>query len=241
MTSIRIGGVALVLGAITFMGVFAILAAKFDYPAILDGPANTVFPALLATGPRGRAVWAVYGFLPLIWLPAGVGAYRALRSSHPGSMLVALQFAILSAISMMLGLLRWPTIHWRLAQEYASADPAQRGVLEAVFDGLNIYLGNYLGEFLGELSFSTFFVISAWVLLRSGAVSRWWAIVGIVTGVMGWVGMFRNLSPMVGPVAEVNNYLLPLWMIAFGVILIRCPEERQIGVPPPVAQAGTTA
>ena len=225
--SVRLGGIALILGALAFMGVFAFLAAKFGYPAVLDGPAGTVLPALLATGSAGRAVWAFYGFLPLVWLPAGVGAYYALRRSHPGAMLLALQFAVLSAISMMLGLLRWPTLHWRLAELYVTADPAQQQVLGATYDGLNIYLGNYLGEFLGEFSFSAFFVLSGWALLKSRTTSRWLAAGGLLTGALGWVGMFRNLTVAVGPVAALNNYLLPVWMITLGLILLR-HQERDI-------------
>ena len=222
--TIRLGGVALILGALAFMAVFTFLAARFDYPAVLDGPASSVLPALLATGSTGRTVWTIYGFLPLIWLPAGVGAYCALRASYPGAMLVALQCTVLSALSMMLGLLRWPTLHWRLAELYVVADPAQREVLGATFDGLNTYLGNYLGEFLGELSFNTFFVLSAWALLRSRTASRWVAAGGLLTGFLGWIGMFRNLTTMVAPVAAVNNYLLPLWMITLGVVLLRYRE-----------------
>ena len=150
--------------------------------------------------------------------------YYALRDSHPGAMLLALHFAALSAISMMLGLLRWPSIHWRLAELYVAADPAQQRVLEATFDGLNTYLGNYLGEFLGELAFSAFFVLSAWALLRSGRSARWLAVLGLLTGVLGWIGMFRNLTTAVAPVAAINNYLLPLWMIAMGVVLVRHRE-----------------
>jgi hypothetical protein len=224
IVTIRLGGVALIVGALAFMAVFAFLAARFDYPAVLDGPASSVLPSLLATGLTGRAAWALYGFLPLVWLPAGVGAYHALRATHPGAMLLALQFALLSAVSMMLGLLRWPSIHWRLAELYVAADPAQQRVLGAMFDGLNAYLGNYLGEFLGELSFSAFFVLSAWALLRSRRTSRWVALAGLLTGVMGWVGMFRNLTTAVAPVAAINNYLLPLWMIALGIVLLRYRE-----------------
>lgn len=219
--AIRMGGIALVAGAVAFMGVFAVLAARFNYPAVLDGSASTVLPALLGTGRAGRAVWALYGFLPLIWLPAGVGAYRALRTSHPAAMLLALQFALLSAVSMMLGLLRWPSIHWRLAELYAVGDPSQQLAISAVFDGLNLYLGNYLGEFLGELAFSAFFVLSAWALFRSRATPRWVAVMGLLTGIMGWIGMFRNLTLAVAPVAALNNYLLPVWMIVFGIVLLR--------------------
>jgi hypothetical protein len=71
--TIRLGGLALILGAVAFMAVFAYLAARFNYPAVLDGPASAVLPALLATGLTGHAVWALYGLLPLIWLPAAAG------------------------------------------------------------------------------------------------------------------------------------------------------------------------
>jgi hypothetical protein len=223
-TSVRAGGWALILGALAFMGVFIFLAARFDYPAILDGSADTVLPSLLAMGRVGRAVWALYALLPLIWLPAGVGAYHALRRSHPGAMLLALQFAVVAAISMMLGLMRWPSIHWRLAEAYAVSDQSQRAVIASVFDGLNSYLGNYLGEFLGELSFSVFFLLSAWALLRSRAAPRWAAALGLITAAAGLIGMFRNVAPAVAPVTALNNYLLPLWMIGFGILLLRHRE-----------------
>ena len=76
-TTIRAGGAALIAGAVAFLGVFAFLAARFDYPAVLDGTAAEVLPKLLATGATGRAVWAVYGFLPIIWIPAGVAVSEA--------------------------------------------------------------------------------------------------------------------------------------------------------------------
>jgi len=219
--SVRFGGLALILGAVAFIGVFSFLAARFNYPAILNGPADTVLPQLLATGGAGRLVWAVYAFLPLIWIPAGVGAHVALRRSHPGATMLAMLCAFLAALSMMLGLMRWPTIHWRLAELYATADSAQRAVIGAVFDGLNAYLGNYIGEFLGEFAFSVFFLLTSWALLRTRAVSSIVPMLGLVTGIAGLVGMFRNVIPAVAPLAAVNNYLLPAWMIVFGVVLIR--------------------
>jgi hypothetical protein len=218
---VRVGGLTLVLGALAFMAVFAFLAARFDYPAILDGPASTVLPRLLATGSSGRAVWALYAFLPLLWLPAGVGAYCALRRYYPGAMLLALQWAVVAAVSMMLGLMRWPSVHWHLAQLQATATPEQQQMIAAIFDGLNTYLGNYLGEFLGELSFNAFFLLSSWTLLRSRAAPSWVAGAGLITAAAGFVGMFRNITAAVAPVAAINNYLLPLWMIIFGVALLR--------------------
>jgi hypothetical protein len=222
ISSVRVGGYSLIGGALAFMGVFAFLAARFNYPAVLDGGASEVLPSLLATGQTGRAVWAIYGFLPLIWIPAAVGAFEALRRVREGSMRLAMLFAVVSAVSMMLGLLRWPSIHWTLAQAYAVGSEADRAAIGAVFGGLNSFLGNYVGEFLGELAFSLFFLIAASAMLApESRFPRWAGYIGVATAILGMVGMFRNVTDAVAPISAVNNYLLPLWMIIFGVTLLR--------------------
>jgi hypothetical protein len=223
------GGLGLVAGALGFLGVFAYLAARFNYPEVLDGSAADVLPALLATGNAGRAAWAFYAVLPLVWLPAGVGAFEALRSRAAGPMRVAMLFAVVAAVSMMLGLMRWPSVHWELARAWASAGASERVVLAATFDGLNRYLGNFLGEFLGELSISVYFVLSGVGLWRHPNAPRflgWW---GVATGILGLVGMWRNVTPAVALVAEVNNYLLPLWMLGFGGWLVYVGRARKSG------------
>jgi hypothetical protein len=226
--SVLAGGLALILGALAFLGVFGYLAATFDYPKVLDGPADRVLPALLATGAAGRFAWSLYGLLPLIWLPAGVGAFEELRARSEGGMRLAMLFASLAAISMMLGLLRWPSIHWELARAWDSAAPAERATITVVFDGLNRYLGNFIGEFLGELSFSVFFLLSAMAMLRTPPFPRWIGWWGVATAVLGLAGMFRNVTGVVAPVAELNNYLLPLWMVGFGVALVKYGRPREV-------------
>jgi hypothetical protein len=224
---VRAGGAALIVGAVAFLGVFAFLAARFDYPSILDGRAGEVLPRLRAIGPTGRAVWALYGFLPLVWIPAGVGAFYALRGPHEGSMRIGMMLALVAAIAMMLGLLRWPSIHWVLAEAYAQGEPAERSAIAALFTGLNSYLGNYIGEFLGELSISVFFLLSALAILaRDSAWPRWMGYVGVVTAIAGLVGMFRNTTNVVAPIAALNNYLLPIWMVVFGSGLLRVSRSR---------------
>jgi hypothetical protein len=218
--TILAGGIALVAGAVAFLGVFSYLSARFQYPEVLDGRAQDVLPALLATGTAGRAAWTLYSILPLVFIPAGVGAFHALRGRAEGPLRVGMLFAFLAALSMMLGLMRWPSVHWELALAWGPAAEGDRVVLAAVFDGLNRYLGNFIGEFLGELSFSIFFVISGVGLLRHDRAPRWLAWWGLVTGVLGLIGMWRNVTPAVDPVAAVNNYLLPAWMIGFGVWLV---------------------
>jgi hypothetical protein len=228
---IRFGGLCLAGGALAFLAVFVYLAARFNYPDVLDGPAATVLPSLLATGEQGRLVWAIYALLPLIWLPAGVAAYEALAPVRRGAMRLALLFAVVAAFAMMLGLMRWPSIHWQLALAFERAAPPEQAVISSLFDGLNTYLGNYIGEFLGELSFSVFFLLTSIAWLHSPRTSRWIGWVGIATAASGLVGMFRNVVAVVAPIAELNNYLLPAFMLILGIALVRWPTVDDAAVP----------
>jgi hypothetical protein len=128
-------------------------------------------------------------------------------------------------MSMMLGLMRWPSLHWELAHGYATATPQQQPLFHALFLGLNRYLGNYIGEFLGELTLNVFFLLAAIAMLRESRFPRWAASLGLLTALAGLIGMFRNVTAIVAPVAELNNYLLPAWMIVFGVMLLRAGRE----------------
>jgi hypothetical protein len=225
-SAVRVGGLALLVAAVGFIVVFLYLASRFDYPAVLDGTAADVLPRLLALGGSGRAVWMVYGFLPLLLIPAGVGAHAALHHAAPSAMRAALVLAVVAAVSMLLGLARWPTVHWELALAHASASSEARMTIAAVFSGLNSYLGNLVGEFLGELALNGFFVLSAVAMSRAG--HRWAGRGGLLAGSIGLIAAFRNATPAVSAIAELNNYVLPLWLIALGIVLVgwRHPQDH---------------
>lgn len=218
---VLLGGACLVLAALAFVVVFSYLAAKFDYPAVLDGSASEVLPRLRSGGATMRAVWAIYAFIPLLLIPAAVGALFACPASRP-RMTLGLAVATLASLAMCLGLMRWPSIHWALAGSYATAAPATRDALSAVFDGLNLYLGNYLGEFLGELALSAFFALTAASMLAETRFPKWLGWAGLACSLLFVVGAFRNVAATVQPVADINNTLLPLWMIVLGVALAWC-------------------
>lgn len=213
------GGVCFIAGALAFVGVFSYLAARFDYPAVLDGAADEVLPRLRAGGPTMRAVWALYSLLPLSLVPAATGVWFACAAS-PGRMTVALLAATLGALAMCLGLMRWPSIHWALAGVYAQADASSRVSLAAVFSGLNAYLGNYIGEFLGELCLAVFFLLAGLSMLDEPRYPAWLGWCGTAFALLFTIGAFRNVTPRVQRIADINNALLPLWMIVLGAALI---------------------
>jgi hypothetical protein len=213
------GGLSFIIGALAFVAVFSWLAAKFDYPKVLDGEAADVLPRLRRGGARMRAVWAIYAFLPLFLVVGAAGAREAFPS-NAGMMVMALMFAAVGALAMCLGLMRWPSIHWVLADAYQKASPDARSAIGATFTGLNVYLGNYIGEFLGEVCLGVFFLLSALSLRAEPGFPGWLGICGVVFAVLFIVGAFRNVTSRLQWLADLNNYLLPLWMIAFGLALV---------------------
>jgi Domain of unknown function (DUF4386) len=229
-TAIVVGGWSLVVAAVAFVAVFSWLAAAFGYPDVLDGAADAVLPALLRLGPGGRAVWAVYALLPLLLIPAGVGASLALRRESPGGMRIAATLAGVAAVAMLLGLARWPSIHWSLASAWiATGSAAEHAAIAAVFDGLNAYLGNWIGEFVGELALNLFFVLTAVASFRSARMPRWSAWGGVVAGLLGLAGMWRNVTPLAAPFAAADNLVLPLWMLVLGLLLVRAGRRPARG------------
>ena len=213
------GGLSFIVAALAFVLVFSYLAANFDYPDILDGSPAEVLPRLSAGGSTMRAVWAIYAFLPLLLVPGAVGAYFACPSSR-GRMALALVLSSLGALAMCLGLMRWPSINWALASAYAKADTEVQASLGAVFTGLNLYLGNYIGEFLGETCLASFFLLAGFSTLNEARFPKWQGWAGVAFALLFLVGAFRNVASAVQVVADVNNVLLPLWMLVLGGSLI---------------------
>jgi hypothetical protein len=218
-TATRLAGWSLISAAVGFIAVFSYLAARFDYPDVLNGSAADVLPKLLELGSAGRAVWAIYALLPLLLIPAGVGAYAALRNAAPSAMRAAVVFSTITAVSMLIGLARWPTVHWELAQVYVAATPDVRTAVDAVFGGLNLYLGNFIGEFLGEVSLNIFFLLTAYGFAKSES-PRWIGYVGATAGVIGLIAAFRNVTTAVELVADINNLLLPIWLVVLGIVML---------------------
>lgn len=213
------GGASFIVAALAFVLVFGYLAANFNYPDILDGTAAEVLPRLREGGPTMRAVWAIYAFLPLLLAPGAVGAWSACPSSR-ARMTLALVVASLGALAMCLGLMRWPTLHWALAEAYSNSGAETRAALDAIFTGMNLYLGNYIGEFLGETMLAAFFLLSGMSLLKEPRWPKWLGWTGVGFALLFVVGAFRNVTTAVQVVADINNALLPLWLIVLGAALI---------------------
>ncbi len=225
----KLAGLLLLAASIGFIAVFAWLASAFGYPDVLDLPSEKSLPALLTLGTTGRAVWVLYALLPLLLIPAVALSASVLVGPHDdvrarGVFSAALALQVVSSLAMTLGLARWSTLQWTLAEHAAMASPSEASVLYAVGDAMNRYLGNGLGEFVGELTMYGSFLALSWLLWQRSNVRL--AVFGGVTAMAGWMGMFRNMTSVFDPVAEISNVLLPLYLITVGVWLMRVRPSR---------------
>lgn len=90
-------------------------------------------------------------------------------------------------------------------------------MLGIVFDAFNAYLGNAIGEFVGEMALYGSIAAFAMVMHQAGA--RRMATFAAITAIAGWTSMFRNMTSLVQPAADITNVLLPAFLTVFGVWL----------------------
>ncbi len=231
--------------ALGFIAVFVWLAGAFGYPDVLKAGAADVLPKLLALGTTGRAVWALYAALPLALIPAALGARAALGEVDAARMRAATILQVVAAVAMTIGLARWSSLNWGLATAWSTATPDEQRAMAATFDAGNRYLGNVIGEFVGEVALYAAIALMGSVLLRAwrsggaGASARWVGWLAVVTGVVGEIAAWRNVTSAVEVASAVANNLLPLSLIALGVVLVRWRVARPMrsGVASPIGVA----
>lgn len=218
-TLLKSAGVVLIGSALSFIAVFSYLAANFGYPDVLDHDAAQVLPVLRAGGTSLRFVWFLYAALPLGFVYAAAASASRLRLGRPILEKFGVSGGVTAGISMILGLVRWPTIEWALAEHWMNGDPSTRRALGAVFDASNLYLGNFIGEFIGEMGVTVWFVSLA--LAHHHTRRRIVSSLGFGAGALMFISAFRNMTHAVALVSEINNVTLPLWLIALGVLFYR--------------------
>jgi len=223
MKSLRLAGATLIATSLGFVVVFGYLASNFGYPEVLRGNAGQVLPAFVAGGGKLRAVWVIYALLP-----AGIAVTARLvrpllfaagaRVARLGSLA-----ALLSAVSMTLGLARWPTLNYALGERYLVAAAAERQQLAAWFDAGNLLLGNVIGELLGEVLLSSWFIALGLALVRGARVWRFTGYFALFTAACMLLGALRNITSHVALVAAFDNTLLPVFLLTLGGVLLLSP------------------
>ncbi len=216
-------GFAAIALAVAFNVPFSLLAARFDYPAILRKPAGDVLAAFAAGGPELILIWYAFALCALAMLPFAVVLAFALPGLRKLPVL-ALGGALaggLAGVTQAIGLLRWVFVIPHLARLHDA------GAARA-FDILNLYGGVAIGEHLGQI------LTCLWVLfvaLHQIAAGRWLdhiaALLGFAAIAGIGLGLGEGLSIALGQTggmfgaATVLGYMaFSLWLIVTGLSLL---------------------
>ena len=156
----------------------------------------------------------------------GVGRLSSTRAMH-----IAVWVGIAAAVVQVIGLLRWPILVPGYASDAASSDPAAAADARDSFSTASDILGTAIGETLGYLLTATWTALVI-VAVQGRLAGSWFSVLGLASAGLVAVGA---LSPLDLPVVDTANFLgyilWSVWLIAFGVLILR--RERARAAAPP--------
>jgi hypothetical protein len=212
----------LVAAAVLLDVAFTGLGAVFDYPDVLDQPAEDVLALFRSSQGSVSAWFLALALAAALLAPVAVGVGRL---SDSPVMRWAVPVGIAAAAVQVVGLLRWPLLVPGWAADAAGDDAGAAAAARSAFGTANRVLGNLIGETGGYL------LTAAWtalvlVALGSSFAGRWFVWLGAVSGVLVLSGV---LSPLELPLVDVANFLgyvlWSVWLLAFGAVLL-VPRRR---------------
>ncbi|MFO6448025.1 DUF4386 family protein [Erythrobacter sp. NE805] len=229
MTSARPAlGTATIALAILFNLPYALLAASFDYPAILRHPPAEVLARFAAGGAGLVLTWYAFALAALALTPLAVGLAITPRrlTEQPALAAGAALVGALAGLTQAVGLMRWVFVVPDLARTAASGDPAEVAAAAHAFALIHTYAGVAIGEHLGQLLTALFAALLAIIQWREGR--RIAAALGLLTAPLLLLGTGEGLMLALGrngdtfALLTIAGFLgLTAWLIATGIGLLR--------------------
>jgi Domain of unknown function (DUF4386) len=229
VSTATVAGLLLIVVSLAFNSVFALLAARFDYPEILREPTADVLAKFRAGGTPLVLLWWTFALTAVLMVPLVVLLSSAISDADPTLLATATTLGVIAAIVQFLGLIRWPFLVPYLARTAADPDasPARLEAVDIVFQSFNRYLGVAVGEHLGYLLTGAWTTLTGIALTQTTAAPSWIGVLGIVIGPalmlcsLEFVGRHEpagwKLAERLTPITYI---VWSLWLIATGIALI---------------------
>lgn len=227
MNTARITGLAAIALGIGFNIPYALLAAWFDYPAILRQPAATVLDRFSQGGAPLVLAWFAFMMAALALVP--LACALALQAGHlrrmPGVAMAAAITGSLAGVLQAIGLSRW--VFAVPAIIAAGPDAASNSALHALLNGWG---GVGIGEFLGQWCTMLFLLAMAGLQKRAGRPAM--ATLAQVSAAAIALGTLEGLMPALGrdggafSLATIAGFAgLSIWLVATGAVQLRSTIE----------------
>jgi len=226
----RLTGLSAIALAIVFNVPYAILAATYDYPEVLRGPAGEALDLFAAGGASLILTWHAFAISALALAPMAIAlSLTPVRvAEKPALSIGAAIMGALAGLAQAIGLWRWVFVIPGLARVHADPNATADAKLaaERAFDVLNQYGGVAIGEHLGQL-FTALFVLML-ACLQWSERARISAALGFLTALAIALGTGEGLAIALGQsgelfsLATIGGFLgLTVWLIATGIGLLR--------------------
>jgi hypothetical protein len=222
MTLTTVTALLLIVVPLAFNLTFFLLQRAFEYPDILRKPTDYILRHFQEGGARLRSMWYAFAFSALLFTPVPVLMHQLFLPDAPWFLLAGTVIGVLAGVVQFFGLFRWPFLVPTLADLYSQPDASQatRDSVVVTFQAFHRYIGVAIGEHLGYL------FTSIWTILLCAAIIQ----TGLVTPLMGWLGIVPALGVLVGvfeetgfkPAGLINaiSYILwSIWLITFGILV----------------------
>ncbi len=207
----------LIAGAAAVNLAFLGLGAVFDYPDVLNKPAEEV----LATFAANQLVISFWFLLlaagaallaPIAIRIGRLGTSAALRASVP--------VGIAAAAVQVIGLLRWPVLVPGLAARVGDPGAAE------TFDSANLWLGTVVGESFGYALTAVWTVLVALGLyravFRASLTGRVLAVTGMLSAALIAAGIAEPFDVAGAGLANLSGYVIwSGWLVAVAVVILR--------------------
>ncbi len=210
----RLGGIALILGAITSVATMVFHPTHFSAIASAEAITHQV-----------RVLLAVHA-LALLSVPAVVfgfvGLTRCIGWERPGSLFAFIVYC-LSAIAVMFAAIADGLINAALIQKMSSADEAARGLLRAALE-YNFQLNQACAK---VLVFGTSLAIISWsiAIIRIGPFQRAIGVAGFFVGAAELAGLLSGRVHLDAHGFGLIIFLQAIWMVAVGVSMLQTEPQ----------------
>jgi hypothetical protein len=226
--------ILLLTAAVLTNAAFTVLGSVFNYPDVLKEPTSEILASFREHQGAVMFWFTVMAISSALFAPIAIGVGRL--STHR-AMRAAVPVGIAAAVVQVIGLSRWPLLVPGFAEDASSTDPATASQAQDAFETAHRVLGNIIGESFGYL-FTAAWTLLVLVALHRTLAGRWFTILGAGSALLILTGL---LSPLDLPLVDTANFagyvLWSLWLIAFGVLLLRRPRPGGASM----AQATLTA
>jgi hypothetical protein len=223
-------GLSAIVLAIVFNIPFSVLAATYNYPDVLRGPAGEALDQFAAGGANLILTWHAFALSALALAPMAIALSLtpARVTTKPALSIGAAILGALAGVTQSMGLWRWVFVIPGLAQTHAdpNATTDTKLAAERAFDVLNQYGGVAIGEHLGQLLTALFVLLLA--CLQWSEKARISAALGFITAAAVAAGTGEGLAIALGQrgdlfsLATIGGVLgLTLSLIATGIGLLR--------------------